>query len=378
MNILNILLKVLFVIICLYSVIYHLDYTYILKALRVTYFTGHSTAFLEDYTFFENSTIKATHGQPWPLHEKYNMIRLSQEHLEFHKESKSIAFLVFKNDQILLEQYYDGFSKNSKTNSFSVAKTYVVALLGKAIKEGYVNGLDQKVIDFLPQLSGDYAHKVTMGDLASMSSGMQWKEEYYLPFNVTTESYFTPDLYQLMMAIPIEYEPGRAYHYQSGATQLLGLALAKATKMFLSDYLQQSIWHPLGYQHDAFWQLDSKKNRNEKSFCCLAIHPRDFARLAKLYKNRGRWKGQQILDSTFVSRSLTPRFEQAPHYGYGIWFKEFNNKSAFLMKGHLGQYVITFPSEDLIIVRLGHKELSGDIETFMAMGLEVISQYEMM
>ena len=376
MKILNGLSKILFVLICLYSFIYHLDYTYVFKAIRVSYFTGHSTAFLEDYAFFENATIKATNGQPWPLHEAYNAIELSQEHLDFHKESKSIAFLVFKNDQILLEQYYDGFSTNSKTNSFSVAKSYVVALLGKAIKEGYVNGLDQKVIDFLPELSGDYAHQVTMGDLASMSAGMQWQEEYYLPINVTTESYFTPDLYQLMMAIPIQDEPGQAYHYQSGATQLLGLALAKATKRSLSDYLQQSIWHPLGYQQDAFWQLDSKKHRNEKSFCCLASNARDFARLAKLYKNHGRWNGQQILDSTFVSRSLTPRFEEAPHYGYGFWFEEFENKSAFLMKGHSGQYVITFPSEDLIIVRLGHKELSEDIETFMAMGLEVNSQYE--
>lgn len=385
MKILNVFSKILFVLICLYSIIYYLDHTYIYKALRVTYFTGHSTAFLEDYTFFENATIKATNGQAWPLQDKYNTIDLSEDQQRFHRESKSIAFLVFKNDRILFEQYYNGFSKESKTNSFSIAKSYVVALLGRAIKEGYVASLDQRVIDYLPDLSGEYAHDVTMGDLASMSAGMKWREEYYLPFNVTTESYFTPDLYQLIMDIPIEKEPGLRYHYQSGATQLLGLALTKATGMSLSEYLQQAIWQPLGYQYDAFWQLDSKENRNEKSFCCLASNARDFARLAKLYKNHGRWNDQQLLDSVFVSRSLKPRFEEAPHYGYGIWLKEFQNKKAFLMKGHLGQYIITFPSEDLIIVRLGHKKLgedighfTTDIEKFMAMGLDINSQSEMM
>ncbi len=381
MKILNVLSTIFYILICKYSILYFLDYTYIYKALRVTYFTGHSTAFLEDYPFFENTTIKASNGQPWPIHKKYNTLDLSKNQKQFHKESESIAFLVIKNDEILFEQYYDGFSEKSKTNSFSMIKSYVVALLGKAIKEGYVDSLHQKVVDFLPDLSGAYAHKVTMGDLASMSAGMQWNEEYYLPFNVTAESYFTPDLYHLMMDIPISHEPGLQYDYQSGATQLLGLALAKATGMPLSSYLEQSFWYPLGYQSDALWQLDSQKNRNEKAFCCLASNARDFARLAKLYKNHGQWNGQQILDSIFIARSLNPRFEDTPDYGYGFWLKEFQGHQAFLMRGHLGQYVITFPSEDLIIVRLGHEKLeenvhpfASDIEQFMAMGLTINAQ----
>ncbi len=373
--------NVLIILVFIYSIIYFLDLNYIYKAVRVVYFTGHKTAFLEDYTFFENQNIKASKSpQPWAQHQLYNTIQLSLEHQQFLQESKSISFVVIKEDKILYERYWDGFDESSKTNSFSVTKSYVTALLGKAIKDGYVEGFDHRVIDILPELKGKYAHKVTLGDLASMSGGLKWKEEYYIPINRTSGIYFTQDLHNLMMGIPIEKNPGQRYVYQSGSIQLLGLAIAKATGKSLSDYLQESFFEPMGYQYDAFWQLDSKRRRVEKSFCCIASNAKDFARLAKLYKDYGRWNGAQILDSVFIAQSLTPRFEDSPHFGYGIWLREFHGKKAFLMRGHLGQYIITIPSEDLIIVRLGHKKLgekvgsfTSDIEQYVDMGLEINS-----
>ena len=109
-----------------------------------------------------------------------------------------------------------------------------------------------------------------------------------------------------------------------------------------------------GSKKTALWQLDSEENGMEKAFCCLATNARDFARFGKLYKNFGFWNGTQLLDSSFVALSIKPRFEESPEYGYGFWLDDFQGKKVFMMRGHLGQYVLVVPDEDLIVVRLGH------------------------
>jgi len=242
----------------------------------------------------------------------------------------------------------------SKSNSFSMVKSIVSALLGKAIDEGHVKSLDQPVKDFFPELKGSYADRVTLGDLSSMSSGMEWDESYYSPLSVTTASYFVSNLDELILDQPIDIEPGRAFIYKSGATQLLGMALEKATGKKLSDYLYQSFWNPMGAESESAWQWDSEENKRVKAYCCLASNARDFARFGKLYKDHGKWNGKQLLDSTFIATSIRPRFEESPEYGYGWWLKNYRQHRVFMMRGHLGQYVITFPDLNLMVVRLGH------------------------
>lgn len=366
-------------LVCVYCLLYFFEQDYILKAIYVTYLHGHSTAYIEDYVHFKNSEIKASSNpQPWPLHNSYNTHNLSDEQEKFLLDSRTIAYLVIKNDSILYEAYFDGFDEVSKVNSFSITKSYISALLGIALRSGYVDSLQQPVKDFLPGLTGKYADRVTMEDLVSMSSGLDWDEDYYFPLNVTTASYFTTDLKELMYNIPINNNPGQVYNYQSGAIQLLSMALAQATKKSLTAFIQESIWEPLGYEQNAYWPVDSERKHLEKGFCCIASNARDFVRLAKLYKDYGKWNGQQIIDSSYVVKSLTPRFENGKTYGYSFWLKEYDNRKTFMMRGHLGQYVIVFPEEDLIVVRLGHKkhgeevgDFNSDVDVFMEMGLNI-------
>ena len=110
----------------------------------------------------------------------------------------------------------------------------------------------------------------------------------------------------------------------------------------------------MGAENEALWQTD-KENGIVKAYCCIASNARDFARFGKLYKQNGKWNGQQILDSTFVATSTSPRFAESPEYGYGWWLSDYKDKKIYYMRGHLGQYVIVVPEDDLIIVRLGHK-----------------------
>ena len=369
------------IIIILFGALYISDYNYLLKGVSTIYFTGHKTAFLNDFTYFDNSTLPASEKpQPWPLHSKYNKISLSDKLEKHHEVTESVAFLIIKNDSLYFEKYYNGYGIDSKSNSFSVAKSFVSALLGRAIMDGYIRDLDQLVIDFLPELKGAYAHQVTVGDLASMASGQRWEEAYYSPFSVTASAYFLKDLDKVILEQPIEELPGQSYSYKSGTTHLLGMVIAKATGKNLTSYLYETLWNPMGAEHESYWQVDSKENGSEKAYCCIASNARDFARMAKLYKDYGKWNGKVLLDSSYVVKSIRPRFKESPQYGYSWWLKNYKGHDVFMMRGHLGQYIITFPKENLILVRLGHlkgpKSKNGDpftpdIYTYMDAALEI-------
>jgi len=321
--------------------------------VRVVYLTGHTTAFIDDHTYFANETIPASQKpQPWPNHKNYNDARATHKLSEVNKELVTIAFLIIKNDSIWYENYADGYSKNSQTNSFSMAKSITSALLGKALKDGYINSLDQAVADFYPKFRGS---NMTVGDLSSMSSGLNWEESYKSPFSITARSYYDDNLADTMLTLDVAEKPGVAYKYLSGNTQLLAMVIQKATNKKLGDYLSESFWGPMGFENPALWQVDDKENRLVKAYCCIASNARDFARFGKLYKNHGKWNDRQILDSSFVAMSVLPRFAESPEYGYGFWLSDHLDKEIFVMRGILGQYVITIPEDDLIIVRLGHE-----------------------
>lgn len=342
------------ILLLLVVLLYIFNVDYLLKAVRTIYLNGHTTAFLEDYHYFDNRTIEKGVGQPWAVSKQYNSVKPTAALETLHKKIGTVAFLVIKNDSLWSESYYDDYTKDSKSNSFSMAKSIVSASLGKAILEGKIKSLDQKVSDFFPEFNDTYSAQLKVGDLSSMSSGLNWDESYYSPFSVTTRAYFDEDLKGVILGLKGVTTPGKSYKYLSGDTQLLAMCIEKAVGESLATYVSESFWKPMGAENEAFWQTDTEDGI-VKAYCCVASNARDFARFGKLYKQNGKWNGTQILDSAFVAKSTQPRFENSPEYGYGWWLSDYKDKKIFYMRGHLGQYVIVIPEDDLIIVRLGHQ-----------------------
>ena len=375
-------LKILiFIVLATFGGLYISNYSWFLEGVAKIYLTGHTTSYLSDYKAFDNNEIPSSKNpQPWPFHEKYNTTSPSSFLESYNQKNKTVAYLIIKNDSLFYEQYFDNYRLNSKSNSFSMSKSIVSALLGKAIMDGHIKSLDQPVYDFFPELKGPYSKKVTLGDLASMSSGLDWKEEYYSPFSVTASAYFIDNLSSLILNQEIIEPPGENFKYLSGASQLLGMTITKATGQSLSEYLYNSFWNPMGAEHPALWQVDSKRNKVEKAFCCIASNARDFAKVGKLYKDFGRWNGEILIDSAYVSKSISPRFKASAEYGYSWWLDNFNGHKVFLMRGHLGQYVIVLPDENLIIVRLGHlkgelssKKSKGDVYVYIDEAIKMLN-----
>ena len=345
----------------LIALIYAFDVDYILKGTRVIYLTGNNTAYLSDYKHFDNRIIEPSPvAEPWAKHNKYNTIEETEELATINKLRETKAFLVIKNDSIIFEKYFDGYSESSKSNSFSMAKSITVSLLGKAIMDGKIRSFDQPVGDFFDEYKTGFGAELTIGNLASMSSGMEWSEKYYSIINITSESYLTDDLRSLILKQKIIKKPGQKFRYSSGDTQLLGMVIEKATNTNLSEYLRNNFIIPMGFENQALWQLDSKESGMEKAYCCFASNAKDFARFGKLYKNNGKWNNEILLDSTFINKATNPVFNSSPYYGYGWWLYNYNDKKVYTMNGHRGQFVIVFPEEDIIIVRLGDKNQEGD------------------
>ena len=131
----------------------------------------------------------------------------------------------------------------------------------------------------------------------------------------------------------------------------------------VTQYLQEKLWTPLGMEYDASWSIDRKKNGIEKTFCCLNARARDFAKIGRLYKNKGNWNGKQIVSQKWVEESTKPDTSNGSvsYYKYQWWLPTPNED--YMAKGILGQFVYVNPSKDLIIVRLGKNKGKADWQT---------------
>ena len=317
-------------------------------------------ASIDDYKFFDNVEIeKSSSPFEWPKHNLYNQIGSSKTLDSIHKKNETVAFLIIKNDSIIKEDYFLGYDENSMTNSFSMSKSIISFLFLKSIEEGTIPSLNSKLIDYFPAFNESNGSNVTLSDLSTMSSGLVWKENYKDLMGITAQAYVTKDLKKLMMGSKFSGDSGDKFKYLSGNTQLLAMAIEKANSSTIQELTYKWLWNPMGAKNDALWMIDSEEKNMTKAYCCLSSNAKDFAKVGLVYKNFGKINEQKLIDSSFISMSIKPRFNSNPIYGYGLWVGKQNNIDFFSLRGHQGQYVIVIPKEDVIIVRLGKRKSRG-------------------
>jgi len=317
-------------------------------------------ASIDDYKFFDNVEIKRSDSLfEWPKHNLYNQIGSSKTLDSVHNKNETVAFLIIKNDSIIKEDYFLGYDENSMTNSFSMSKSIISFLFLKSVEQGTIPSLNSKLSDYFPAFNESNGGNVTLSDLSTMSSGLVWEENYKDLMGITAQAYVTKDLNKLMMGSKFSGMSGDKFKYLSGNTQLLAMAIEKANNSTIPELTYKWLWDPMGAKNDALWMIDSKEKNMTKAYCCLSSNAKDFAKVGLVYKNFGKINKQKIIDSSFVSMSIKPRFNSNPIYGYGLWVGKQNNIDFFSLRGHQGQYVIVIPKEDVIIVRLGKKKSRG-------------------
>src|SRR5690606_3738539 len=129
----------------------------------------HNFPGIDDYKIFSNRKIrKSEQPKAWKITKEYNTIRLSSRLRKKLEQLRSIAFLVIRDDSILYEEYWEGYGPDSISNSFSMAKTYVGVLTGVALKNGFLQSLDQPVADFIEEFKKDNRRDITIRHLITM------------------------------------------------------------------------------------------------------------------------------------------------------------------------------------------------------------------
>jgi CubicO group peptidase (beta-lactamase class C family) len=290
---------------------------------------------------------------------------------EFLSATRTIAFLVIRNDTILLERYDGGHTADSPSQYFSVSKSVTSVLIGAAIDDGIIGSIDQRVVDFVPEFAGRGFDRLTIGHLLTMTSGIDYVESDN-PFGLHVPFNYTSDIERMILDFRMRGEPGARYRYKSGDTALLSLILRRAlAPTTITGYAQERLWSPLGMEHDGVWSLD-RDDGLEKVWCCLAGTARDLARIGRLYLARGEWDGQRIVSAEWIDRSIRSgavdesvwpeNFRAAGFWSYGYsWWLLSKDEGDYLAQGKDGQYLYVDPTRGTIIVRLGRS--TGDLRT---------------
>lgn len=272
---------------------------------------------------------------------------------EFMKDQRAAGVVIVHQGKVRLEKYGLEFGPEGRWTSFSVAKSFTSTLVGAAIKDGYINSVDDKVSDYIPDLAGSAYDRVTIKQLLTMTSGVKWNEDYADPQSdvaLFMEHEAEGDLdvtVSYMRKLPSEATPGTKWVYKTGETNLIGVLVSSATGKKLSDYLSEKIWKPFGMAKDATWLLGS--TGHEISGCCVQASTRDFARMGLFILGGGIAGGEQMLPDGWIAEATMKHAdigEPGRGYGYQWWTL---TDGAFTARGIFGQGIFIDPKRQLVI-----------------------------
>lgn len=277
----------------------------------------------------------------------------AQEKLRaFMATTQAAGVMVLQDGRIVFEEYGLGLGPADRWTSFSVAKSFTSTLLGAAIRDGVISGIDTPVTTILPELAGTAYDGVTVGQVATMTSGVGWNEDYTDPAS---------DVARMLAIAPVAGESqavtyartlkrvapaGQKWVYKTLETNLLGLIVERATGKTLAAYAAEKIARPAGFAGGLFWMQDL--TGGNIGGCCISLRLSDYARM-------GQWvlEGAQpsVPPGWFAKAGGRPvDFGQGYGYGYQWWAYP----QGFGAQGIFGQAITIVPESRLVIAVVGN------------------------
>ncbi len=282
------------------------------------------------------------------------------------------GLIVLKNGEILLERYALGLTPELRWQSSSMVKSITSSLIGAALHDGLIDSLDDEMTAYLPDFTGTAYDGVTLRHLLSMTSGIDWSEDYEDMKADVQEHYIKPiakrepgHIANYMKTLKRIDEPGTQYYYNTGDTFLLSLILSKVTGKTVADYCAEKIWVPAGMEQDGYFMLDSDDGQEITGSCCGASL-RDYARFGLLMLNDGvSPNGERVLPEGWTLEATAPsapnfhkdigdrpRLDTSAFTGYGyLWWV--HHPGSFMALGAYGQWIHVEPGDGLVFVMVG-------------------------
>lgn len=349
-------------------IIFTLLALFVFNSCKVGRFIVYNFADINDHKKFPARNIKNGNTKfIFPLAQKGKFpkeFKVNGQSYPFEKYlevNNTVAFLIIQNDTIQFEKYWGKHNENSIVPSFSMAKAFTSILIGCAIDDKLIKSVNEPITNYIPELKEKGFEKVCIEHVLQMTSGLDFNESYINPFGDAATFYYGRNLRKSIAKMKLKTEAGKQFEYVSGNTQLLGLILERALKnKNITTYLEEKIWKPLEMEFDASWSLDKKKNGLEKTFCCINARTRDYAKIGRLYLNKGKWSDKQIVSEKWVIQST-----KVDTTNGSVWFNQYqwwlpSQTGDFMAEGILGQYIYIHPKKNLVIVRLGKNSGKAD------------------
>lgn len=311
------------------------------------------------YKLFPSSEVKAgTHVYPLPKGELITPRWEDKTTLADYMMVNHIAgVIVVQNGKIRLEKYAKNTTRQTLWTSFSVAKSVTSMLIGIALKDGYINSLDDSLQQYIPELKGADYGKVTIRELITMTSGINWNEDYDDSLSDVAQMYLKPckgsesHILSYMKKLKFRTSNKKAWNYSTGEIDLAGILVQKATGKTLAEYLSQKIWQPMGMQQNSYWLQDECSDLNIGG-SGLSATLRDFARLGQLMLNGGKIDGTELFSKEWLSHAtkvMHPLNDQGDGYGYLWWCFHDGSYAAI---GIFGQLIYINPAKNLVIAQV--------------------------
>lgn len=268
------------------------------------------------------------------------------------------AVLVVTNGYLIAEHYFNGGGIDTASRIQSATKSVTSALVGIALDQGYLTSIDQKMVDFFPELAGQVTdsrkHEITIRHMLEMRAGYPWEESTPQLMEMLYAG-FRPSLLQ---TVPLATYPDTRFEYSNLTSHLLGVIVARATGTDLRTYARQQLFDPMGVEI-ADWITDWEGNYN--GHADLYLDARDMAKFGLLYLNNGVFEGQQLVPAHWVEESLRIYSENAwkyrigrnfkdTGYGYQWWSARAGSRRFDFAWGHGGQQIALVKEQRMVIV----------------------------
>ena len=285
---------------------------------------------------FKEREYWPTKGWKTSIPEKQGMdsakLLIAEEFIQ-NRLPDAYSLLVVKNGYLVFEKYYSRGSREKYTVVHSVTKSFTSALIGIALDKGYLNSVDQKLVDFFPEYITDESDpmkkEISIRHLLTMSAGFKWNDRGPSMRNWYLSSNWVKSAIQL----PQENTPGDIFNYNSSTSHLLSAILSKSSEISTLDFAKQYLFEPLGIQ-SAYWHQD-QQGYHIGGFG-LGLSARDLAKLGFLYLNNGYWNGRNIVSESWVNESTSQQIQAVSHpiygkigYGYQWWVKKVDGCNSF-------------------------------------------------
>jgi CubicO group peptidase (beta-lactamase class C family) len=307
----------------------------------------------------------------------------SYDLIDYMALNRVTALLVLKEGKIAYEDYEMGNDEKTRWMSMSMVKSITSSLMGAAIQQGYIHGIDDPVTQYVAKLKGSAYDGVSIRYLLQMASGVKWDETYTNPASdrrrmLEAQIAQQPGaILDLMSKLPRAGAPGTIWNYSTGETFVAGAVVRAAAGRPLAQYLSERIWTKVGMEADATWWLESPDGL-EIGGSGLSATLRDYGRFGLFLMNDGVANGERILPEGWVRDAGSSKTigGKVVDYGYMIWpFSASSgavNAGAFQALGIYGQHIYVNPREHVVIVVWGalpkptDKEVIDDADFFAA------------